>query len=208
MKIYDITLPIHNNMMVWRGDSKVTISQSATIEEDEVALSHFSFGSHTGTHVDAPSHFVKDGSNIDSIDLQKLIGPCRVLDVTTIDHLEITPNDLNHFNIQKGERVLFKTGNYKFLKESEFPDSYVSLSQDAAEYLVEKGVVLVGIDFLGIEKEKNPGHPVHTTLLKAGIVNVEGLDLSLVPSGDYQLICLPLKVSVDGSPARVVLVEN
>lgn len=195
-------------MLVWRGDPKPNIRAVSTVKKDGVGFSQFSFSSHTGTHVDAPSHFVEKGSGIDSIHLEKLIGPCQVLDVTAIGHLEITPNDLSKYTIKKGDRILFKTGNYTLLKQTSFPDSYVSLSKEGAQYLVKKGVVLVGTDFLGIEKEKNPGHPVHTTLLKAGIVNVEGLDLEKVPAGTYQLICLPLRVSSDGSPARVVLISE
>ncbi|OGH50531.1 MAG: hypothetical protein A3G13_01155 [Candidatus Levybacteria bacterium RIFCSPLOWO2_12_FULL_37_7] len=176
------------------------------------------------------------------IDLEKLIGPCRVLDLAdmfsrhsgdsglsrglqnqkkrdsgrgrlgdlarmTYD-LEILPEDLVQFSIKKGDRILFKTGNYKLLKQPTFPDSYISLSLKGAEYLLKKGAVLVGTDFLGIEKEKNPGHPVHTALLKAGIVIAEGLDLSEVPEGEYKLICLPLRVSSDGSPVRAVLIKS
>ena len=195
-------------MLVWRGDPQPTIEVVSTVEKDGCGFSQISLSSHTGTHVDAPSHFVKNGTGIDAIDLEKLIGPCRVLDLEGIGHDEITSEDLSSFEIKKGERILFKTGNYKLLKLSQFPDSYISLSLEGAKFLVEKGICLVGTDFLGIEKEKNPGHPVHTTLLKAGIVNVEGLDLSEVPAGEYQLVCLPLRVSVDGSPCRAVLIKS
>lgn len=208
MKIYDVSMPIYSNMLVWPGDKEVVIKTTATVEKDGVGDSYLSFGSHTGTHVDAPKHFVKGGFGIDKIDLEKLIGECLVVDVTGIDHKEILPSDLTDIPITKGSRILFKTGNYRFIKKSVFPDSYVSLSLEAAQVLVQKGIFLVGIDFLGIEKRKNPGHPVHTTLLKAGIVNVEGLDLSEVPAGKYQLMCLPIKVKdSDGAPARVVLIQ-
>lgn len=207
MKFYDVTLEIKNDMLVWPGEPAVDIKTTATVEKDGVGGSHLSFGSHTGTHVDAPKHFVKGATGVDKIPLEKLIGECIVVDLTKIKHKEIAVSDISNVPIKKRSRILFKTGNYKYLFGKTFPSSYVSLSLEAAEYLVQKGVYLVGIDFLGIEKRKNPGHPVHTTLLKAGIVNVEGLDLSKVQAGHYQLICLPLRVKdVDGAPARVILV--
>ncbi len=206
---FDISLPIHNKMLVWPGDDPVEITTTATVAKDGVGDSHLSLGSHTGTHIDAPKHFVVGGSGIDSIPIEKLVGECEVVDLTNISHKEIMVSDVSHLEISKGSRILFKTGNYKYLAGSIFPNFYVSLSLEAAKYLVEKGVWLLGIDFLGIEKRKSPGHPVHTALLKAGIVNVEGLDLSEVPAGKYDLICLPLKVKdADGAPARVVLIKK
>ena len=209
MKIYDVTLPIHPKMLVWEGDPKVSIQSVATIVKDGVALSNFSFGSHTGTHVDAPSHFLANGDTLDKISLEKMIGKCRVLDMTHLRHPEITVLDLSNADIQKGERILFKTGNFRLLKRSTFPKQYISLSLEAAEYLAKKEIVLIGTDFLSIEKKGNPGHPVHKMLLSHKIVNVEGLALGDVPQGDYDIVCLPLAVvGVDGAPARVILVER
>lgn len=209
MKIYDVSVPIKNGMLVWPGDSGVKIETLTTVKKDGIGESRFSFGSHTGTHVDAPNHFVKDGTGVDKILLKKLFGECEVLDLTKIGHQEILPSDLKGAKVKKGTRILFKTGSYKYFHGSKFPDSYVSLSLSAAEYLAKIEVYLVGIDFLGIEKRKNPGHPVHKTLLKNGIVNVEGLDLSNVSAGKYTIICMPLKVvDADGSPARVLLIKE
>lgn len=209
MKIYDISVPIKNEMLVWPGDSGVEIETLATVRKDGIGESRFSFGSHTGTHIDAPKHFVAGAAGVDAIALEKLIGECFVVDLTSIDHKEIMVSDISNVRIGKGSRILFKTGNFKYLHGKEFPSEYVSLSLEAAEYLAEKGVWLVGIDFLGIEKRKNPDHPVHTTLLKAKIANVEGLDLREVPQGYYQIFCLPLRiVGADGSPARVILIEE
>lgn len=209
MKIYDVSIPIHNDMLVWPGDPGIAIETKTTVAKDGVGLSYFSFGSHSGTHIDAPSHFLENATGIDRIDPQKLIGECIVVDLTKLDHLEIMPQDVKDVPLQKGSRILFKTGNFRFLRKNVFPDEYVSLSLEGAQYLVEKGVWLVGTDFLGIEKRKSPGHPVHKTLLKAGIVNVEGLDLSEVPGDTYQLVCLPLRVvGADGCPARVLLMSN
>lgn len=208
MKIYDVTLPIKNDMLVWEGDSPVSLSKIASVEKDGVALSNFNFGSHTGTHIDAPGHFLERGIGIDKIPLEKLIGDCRVLDLSGQGKNEIFVSDLKSSDIKKGDRILLKTGNFRLLKKNKFPKTYVSLSLEGAKFLAQKGVNLVGTDFLGIEKKGSPGHPVHKTLLASGIVIVEGLDLEKVPQGSYKIICLPLRVDSDGSPARVVLVPQ
>jgi len=195
-------------MLVWEGDPKVSIQSVATVAKDGVMLSHFSLGSHTGTHIDAPSHFLADGDTLDKIPLEKLIGKCRVVDLTTLSHEEIQVADLLNLKIAKGDRILFKTGNFRLLRSSTFPKTYISLSLAAAEFLVKKRVLLVGTDFLSIEKKGNPGHPVHKMLLSCGVINLEGLDLSKVSAGAYKMICLPMHIiGVDGAPARVVLIE-
>lgn len=209
MKIYDVSLPITDSMLVWGDDEKVSIQTVATVEKDGVRLSKFSFGSHTGTHIDGPNHFLKDAGGVDEISLEKLIGRCMVIDLTKIKGLEILPSHLDKVDIKKGDRIVFKTGNFLLLKKSTFPKSYVSLSESGASFLVERGVCLVGTDFLGIEKRGNLGHPVHKMLLSNGIVIVEGLDLSEVKEGIYDIICLPLRVvGADGSPARVMLIKR
>lgn len=194
-------------MLVWKGDPGVRIEQKTSVSKHGVRLSYFSFGSHTGTHIDTPSHFIEDGITLEKIPLEKLIGKCQVIDLQNIDHQEILPSDLQGLALRgKRAKILFKTGNYKLLKKKTFPKSYISLSLEAAEYLLQNGIELVGTDFLGIEKQGNPGHPVHKTLLNAGVVILEGLDLSQVPAGEYQLYCLPLNiVGADGAPARVIL---
>jgi len=209
MKIYDVSLPIENSMLVWEGDNKVSIKTIATVKRDGVALSRFSFGSHTGTHIDAPNHFLEEKPGIDKIDLDKLIGRCIVVDLTKIKGLKILPQHLKKINIKKGDRIVFKTRNFSLLKRSSFPKDYVSLSIEAARFLVDRSIFLVGIDFLGIEKRGNPNHPVHKTLLSNGVVIVEGLDLSKIEKGVYDIICLPLKVvGADGSPARALLIKK
>lgn len=208
MKIYDLSLLIKNTMLVWLGDSPVSISEIATIKKDGVALSNFNLGSHTGTHIDAPKHFIKKGKGVSSIPLEKLIGDCRVLDLRSLKKDKISASDLSKLNIKKGQRILFKTGNYVYLRKNKFPKKYVSLSLDGAKFLSKIGVSLVGTDFLGIEEQGSPGHPVHKALLSVGIAIVEGLDLEKVTAGEYKLICLPLNVDSDGSPARVVLISE
>lgn len=209
MKIYDVSMPIKNSMLIWPGDKGVAIENLKTFNKDGVKLTHFSFGSHTGTHVDAPNHFLEAGLGVDEISLEKLIGRCFVIDLTKIKSLEILPQHLEKRDIKNGDRILFRTGNFSLLKQSSFPKSYVSLSEDAAKFLVDKGVWLVGTDFLGIEKRGNPNHPVHKILLSNGVVVVEGLDLSEIKEGVYDIICLPLRiVGTDGSPARAILIKK
>lgn len=206
VKIYDISLPIQNHMLVWPGDPGVSITVKTTVKNDGVRTSWFSFGSHTATHIDAPNHFLEKATGIDKIAIEKLVGHCVVVDITNLDHNEILVSDLPREAIKKSGRILFKTGNFVYLHKKVFPQKYISLSLETAEYLAKKGVVLVGIDFLGIEKRKNPGHPVHKALLSKGIVLVEGLDLSNVPAGMYTLVCLPIKVvDADGAPVRAIL---
>src|SRR3989344_3383846 len=143
MQFFDISLTIQNSMLVWRGDPPANVDVFATVEKDGYGQSNLSLTSHTGTHVDAPNHFVEGATGVDQISLEKLIGPCKVLDLTNIGRLEILPEDLG--DVQKGDRILLKTGNYKLLHGSQFPDEYVSLSVDAAKSLVSKEINLVGI---------------------------------------------------------------
>lgn len=209
MKIYDLSIPIKNNMLVWPGDSGVEIETLTTVKKDGIGESRFSFGSHTGTHIDAPSHFLDTDLSIEKISPEKLIGDCRVIDLTDLGRQEILAEDILGFSIKRGERILLKTGNSSLLFGKEFPKNYVYLSLEGAKFLANKKINLVGTDFLGIEKKSSPGHPVHKTLLSAGIVLVEGLDLRGVSEGFYKIFCLPLRVvGVDGSPARVMLVKE
>lgn len=196
-------------MLVWEGDEKVSIQTIATVKKNGVKISKFSFGSHTGTHIDSPSHFLENGIGVDEISLEKLVGKCIVIDLTKIKSLEISSYHLEKKNIKKGDRVILKTGNFALLKKTTFPKSYIFLSEDGARFLVDKEIHLIGCDFLGIEKKGVSGHPVHKMLLSNGVVIVEGLDLSEIGEGKYNLVCLPLRVvGADGSPARALLIKN
>lgn len=209
VKIYDLTLPIKNNMLLWPGSPRVSIEVKTTVKKQGVKLSYFSFGSHTGTHIDAPSHFLEQGIDVDKIPLEKLIGTCTVLDLQSLRHPQILPSDLEGTRLKKGSKILFKTGNFVLLKKNTFPKKYISLSLAAAQFLAKKEVDLVGTDFLGIEKQGSPRHPVHKALLKKGIVIVEGLNLANVPKGDYKIVCLPLRVvGADSTPARAILIKQ
>lgn len=209
MKLYDITVAISPDLPVYPGDPPVRVERLQSLEAGDIArVSQLSLSTHTGTHVDPPFHFLPDGAPLDRVPLEVFIGPARVVDVGSAH--TITAETLTQLDLRGVERVLFKTTNSRFWQTTtEFQHEFVALAIDAARYLVERGVRLVGIDYLSIEKFDFEEPVVHRTLLGAGIVIVEGLDLSAVPPGDYELICLPLKLKDgDGSPARVMLRSN
>ena len=207
MPIYDVTVPIRAGMPIYEGDPKVDIaSWSALAKGNSSNVSFLHFGAHTGTHVDAPAHFIEGGRKIDALSLETLIGPARVIrvpdELTEIDSDFLAKCDLNGI-----ERVLFHTRNSGFWNEG-FRKDFTHLLPEAAEMLVELGVTLVGTDYLSIEKFHSGHHRTHLTLLSRNVVIVEGLNFSDVPAGDYELICMPLRLADgagDGAPARVVL---
>jgi arylformamidase len=206
-RIFDVSLPIITGGLTFPGDPVIQISPAQSIAlGDPANVSAIAFSSHTGTHIDAPRHFLPSGSAVDAIPLEHLVGPAVVLDfpeaVTTISAAELRSQDL--LGVQ---RVLLRTGNSRLLFNQRFTPDYVSLAPDGAEYLLAQGVNLVGIDYLSIEGFGSKDYPVHRMLLQRGVVIVEGLDLSEVPAGHYQLICLPLRLTgLDGAPARVILI--
>jgi arylformamidase len=207
MEIYDITVPIRSSMPVYEGDPGVKIEPwSAFAKGDSSNVSMLNFGAHTGTHVDAPAHFVEGARRIDALSLEVLIGPARVLRVPD-DVNEIDPAFVNRCDLSGVERVLFHTRNSTFWNEG-FRKDFTHLLPEAAQVLVDRGIKLVGTDYLSIEKFHSGHHRTHLTLLSNNVVIVEGLNLSEVPEGDYELICLPLKIAEgagDGAPARAVL---
>ncbi|PYS22404.1 MAG: hypothetical protein DMF72_13290 [Acidobacteria bacterium] len=207
MPIYDITNSIRSQMPIYEGDPSVEIAAwSAMSKGDSANVSFLHLGAHTGTHVDAPAHFIKDAARIDSLSLDILIGPARVVQVPD-EATEIDRDFLLSCDLERVERILFHTRNSSFWNEG-FRKDFTHLLPEAAEYLIEKGVKLVGTDYLSIEKFHSGHHRTHIALLSHGVVILEGLNLGEVPTGDYELICLPLKVSEgagDGAPARAVL---
>ncbi|MGD9563538.1 MAG: cyclase family protein [Pyrinomonadaceae bacterium] len=211
MKIYDITIGLSETMPIYAGDPTVSITAAKSIAGgDSANVSKLSLGVHSGTHVDAPNHFIDGTRRVHELDPHKLIGPCRVVRVPD-DVQEIEPEHLG--DIAGIERILFKSRNSAFWNEPErgFRKDYTYLTPATAKLLADNGVVLVGIDYLSIEKGGSPGHPVHVTLLEKEIVILEGVDLRSVEPGDYEIICLPLKYNGgggDGSPARTVLIER
>lgn len=207
-RIYDVTVPISETTPIYKGDPGVEIKSFKAIAAGSSAnVSEIAFGVHTGTHVDAPNHFIEGGKRVHELDPQKLVGPCRIIGIPD-DVVAIEPSHVG--DIVGVTRVLFKTRNSQFwaTPEDGFRSDFTYLVPETAKLLVQNGVVLVGIDYLSIEKSGSPGHPVHVTLLEKEAVILEGLDLRGIEPGDYDLICMPLKyigATGDGSPARVFL---
>ena len=208
MKIYDITVTISAETPIYKGDPGVEISSFKSIAGGSSAnVSQVSLGVHTATHVDAPNHFIDGAKRVHELDPNKLVGKCRVIEVPS-DVIAIEPEHVG--NIDGVQRVIFKTQNSTFWATPElgFRTDFSYLTPATAKLLVENGVVLVGIDYLSIEKSGSPGHPVHITLLEKEVVILEGIDLREVSPGDYEIMCLPLKydgATGDGSPARTFL---
>jgi len=208
VQIYDITVTINAETPIYKGDPGVAIASFKSIANGDTAnVSQISFGVHTATHVDAPNHFIDGAKRVHELDPAKLIGPCRVIEIDK-DVVAIEPEHVG--DIANAERVLFKTRNSEFwaTPEDGFRKDFTYITLDTAKLLVDTGVVLVGIDYLSIEKSGSPGHPVHITLLEKETVILEGVDLRGIDAGDYELICAPLKydgATGDGAPARTFL---
>lgn len=205
MKIYDVTVPISKDLVIYPGDPPVKIERKNAINKNgsRYNLSRYSFSSHAGTHIDPPNHFIEDGATVDNLPLELLIGRARVVEVTSAC---IDEAALEEFDFTPDVRVLFKTRNSYLWNSKEFVKDYVYVTPGAARALVSGGIKVVGIDYLSIEKFDAEEPETHTTFLKAGTLIIEGLDLREVEPGDYEMICLPLKVKDgDGAPARVVL---
>jgi arylformamidase len=208
MHTYDVTLTISPDMPVWPGDPSVDLKLVKKIADGANAnVSHINMGVHTGTHVDAPFHFLDGGKTIEELPLSILVGRAYVLHLPNSVRM-ITPEILQNANIPpRTRRVLLRTRNSTLWgkKNLPFQEDFVAIDEEASEYLVKRGVKLVGVDYLSVAPFKNSG-PTHRALLSAGIVIVEGLDLSKVSQGRYNFHCLPLKLAgSDGAPARVIL---
>ncbi len=206
-KLYDISLPIHASMVVYKDNPDKRPSIQVMRDFDQGAReSRLALDMHTGTHVDAPLHFVPGGQTIDAVSLQRLLRPCRVLDFTQNEE-SIARLDLAEKNIVRGDFVLLRTRN-SFEQRASFDPEFVYLTADGAQYLAEVGVDGVGIDALGIERSQ-PDHETHKTLLSSGILIIEGLNLVQVPEGQYMMSALPLAVTgAEAAPARVVLWQD
>ena len=205
MQLYDATLAIHEKMAVFPGDppfKKEPVFQIQT--GDDFNLTRITMGTHLGTHVDPPAHFIENGATVDQLSLETLVGPGVVADLRGCS--QIDRRALEKASIADYKRVLMKTDNGPLLLESSFHKDYVQLTEDGARYLVENRIRLVGIDALSIEHPDNPGSPVHHILLEAGVLVAEGVHLLEIPPGEYEIFCLPLKIkSADGAPARILL---
>lgn len=211
MKIYDITLTITPELPVWPGDVKVRLERVKKIEEGAADnLSIMTLGVHTGTHMDAPYHFVADGKKIDELPMEMMIGPVQVvqipdeIDLITADVLKTVKIDPNI------KRILFKTRNSHWWEKGEikFQTGFVGINEDAAQVLVQVGMVLVGLDYLSVAPFGN-GKPTHDILLQAGMTLLEGVNLARVSPGEYTIYSLPMKLgATEGAPARVILIKE
>ncbi len=205
MPLYDATLVIHEGMLTFPGDPPFSIETVFDCRKgDPFNLALMKVGTHLGTHVDPPAHYVEGGATVDEIPLEVMVGPGVILDMQgrqSVDRQALEESWIGDY-----PRILLKTDNSPKLLESGFRTDYVSLTEDGARFLVTKGVKLVGIDYLSIEKYMHPGAPVHHILISAGILIVEGLSLSDAPPGPCRIYCLPMKIKGgDGAPARVLI---
>lgn len=208
MQIYDISLTIENGMPVWPGDPDVRLERFAEIGNDSTCnISKITMGVHTGTHVDAPVHFLPNGTGVDQLPLKILTGRVYVLEMlktnlittATLEKAEIPP---------RTRRLIIKTRNSQIWssKSKGFQEEFVGIDADGAQYLVDHGVKLIGMDYLSVSPFKQ-GQIPHQIFLKNGVVLLEGLNLSKVSQGRYSLYCLPLKIlDSDGAPARAILI--
>lgn len=202
----DVSVALRTGMVSWPGDPPARISHVLDMEKgDPCTVSLLEMGAHSGTHMDAPAHFVRGGPGINTMPLDAAIGSARVIFIR--DRESIKPEDLARHRIRRGERILFKTYNSDRCWDTDtFVEDFVYISAAAARYLVERQVRLIGIDYLSVGGFHADGADTHQALLKAGIWLVEGLNLKKVRAGKYQLICLPLKIDGgDGAPARALL---
>lgn len=209
MTIYDITLGISPELPVWPGDHAIVLEKVKSMDDGAHSnVTRIAMSAHTGTHVDAPHHFLNDHLTIEQLSLEVLTGRCFVLDFSSVEG-HITAEVLRSGDIPDGTlRLLIKTKNSARWQagEKEFFPGYQGISEDGAQWLVDKGIKLIGIDYLSIAPYKQ-SVPTHTVLLKAGIIALEGIDLSDVNQGKYDLYCLPLKlIGSDGAPARAILI--
>jgi arylformamidase len=205
--MYDISVAIRPGMPVWDNELDVEVEPLSTVPPDLAAVSRLVMGSHTGTHVDPPKHFIAGGGGVDEMPLEAMIGPCVVRRFD--ERFEITAEQLQAADIPQGtQRLLLATPGSELWDLPGFSFDYTGLGLTGARWCVERGIRLVGIDYLSIERSDSPTKfETHVTLLGAGVVILEGLDLRGVPEGEYNLVCLPLKIEGgDGAMARAVLI--
>ncbi len=210
MPIIDLSPAISPELPVWPGDPRVRLTRPASLASgDPFTLTELAMSAHTGSHVDAPAHYVRGGAGVDALPLEALIGPALVVDTDDADI--ITAGVLARLSIPPGTtRLLFRTRNSArgLMASPQFHTDFTAIAADGAEWLAAQGVQLVGIDYYSIAPYDDLA-PTHQILLRAGVVIVEGLDMRQAPPGVYDLICLPLKLKdADGAPARAILITK
>ena len=195
----DITVPLKEGMAIWPGDVTIKIERRRSMDRGDAANnSAISLGVHTGTHMDAPKHFIKDGRSIDKLPLETSVGPARVIEIK--DKISIKPEELKQHNIKKGERILFKTVNSPRCWQTDaFVNDFVFVTRDAAQFLVDAGVILIGVDYLSVgsplDPEKTMRPDTHQILLGAGLYLIEGLNLTVDPARKKLVAAGPLPVA-------------
>jgi arylformamidase len=206
-RLLDVSVPLMPGLTTYPGNPEFEISPVNRLAAgDSANNSRLTMGTHTGTHVDAPRHFLDDRPGVDALPLDLLIGRARVIDMP--HRGPITAAHLESAGLREDLRVLLRTPNSAFWNDPRhaFHSEYTYVAEDGAKFLVDQGVKVVGVDYLSVEKFHTPGHPAHHALLGAGVVIIEGLNLSDADPGQYEMYCLPLRIEgADGSPARVVL---
>ena len=210
MKIYDISMLIEPNMMVYKDKaSKKPVFQNVANHEDSTHYeTKVELDIHCGTHIDMPLHMLRDGKTMDDFDFTRLITSCKVFDLTHLKNNYICAEDIKHFNIENDDFIIFITNNSYYDKSKGFDYDFVYVDESAAKILKHKKINGVGIDALGIERSKH-NHPTHKLLLEDDIIIMEGLELKDIQEGEYQLIALPIKLKgTEGSWVRAVLIEE
>jgi arylformamidase len=207
--IYDVSVRLSNHVPVWPSGPAIRLEPTLHLSRDKSYTFHetlIQISSHMGTHIDAPYHFVENGKRLHQIPLERLVGKATVFEfpgVWSIGERELKPLKWDGI-----ERVLFKTENSKHWQDGSFYEQFVYLEPEGAQFLIERGVQLVGIDYLSIEKYKAEKHRIHFALLEKDVVVIEGLDLTGVGPGEYSMVALPLNLlDTDGGPTRVILMN-
>jgi arylformamidase len=213
----DISVTVRDGMVHWPGDSDCRVTLAVRLgsplrgqrkKTSPCNVTRLSLSAHTGTHMDAPRHFIAKGRTMESLPLDVVVGPCRVIEIKHPG--VITVAELRPHKLKRRERILFKTRNsvrsWKLAKTGRFDTKFVYIPAETARYLVERGVMTVGVDYLSVGGWQKDGVECHRILLGAEVWIIEGLDLSKVKPGAYDLVCLPLKIlGSDGAPARAIL---
>ena len=207
MIIHDISWPISKDTTAYKDKKTINFQSVKTFEKDGFYESTLAMSAHSGTHIDAPLHFQKEGATIDQLDLSQVIGKCKVFDMSGVTD-GITQDHLENLDIQAHDIILFKTSNSANQATDKFTPNFIFLETSGAQYLVQRNIKAVGIDYLGIERGQ-AGHLTHNLLFKHNIVIIEGLRLQSIKQGSYFLCCLPLAiVGLEAAPARAVLIEG
>jgi arylformamidase len=204
LRIHDVTVPLAPGMTIGPAEPPFALDGGDSPGGNRYGVSRVQVSTHTGTHVDAPSHFLAGGATVDQLPLEILLGKARVVEVLTRERVDRA--DLEALDLRDDLRVLLKTRMSGQLLKGAYQSDHVYLSEDSALYLAQAGIKLVGFDYLSVDRFASADHAAHRALLGHGVIVVEGLDLSEIEPGEYEMACLPLRIAGgDGAPARVVL---